>query len=167
MATDAIHNLITTLTSKDSRTRKRARDQLVEIGQPAVSSLLPLLLENKTYVRWEAAKALSEIGDPGAAPALVNALEDNDSGIRWLAAEGLIRVGQAGLLLLLEALLEHSESSRLREGAGHVLRVLAKNEKLPPQAEPVLQALQGAASDIVTPRAAKVALEMMASEIGE
>ena len=162
MATDAIRNLITLLTGKDSRTRKRARDQLVEFGQPAVSSLLPLLLDKKTYVRWEAAKALSEIGDPGAAPALVKTLEDNDPGIRWMAAEGLIRAEQAGLLPLLEALLEHSESIWLREGASHVLKILAKNEKLPPQVEPVLQALHGgAASDIVTPRAAKIALETM------
>ena len=161
MPTNAIRNLITSLTGKDSRARKRARDQLVEIGQPVVSSLLPLLLDKKTYVRWEAAKALSKIGDPGAAPTLVKVLEDNDPGIRWLAAEGLILAEQAGLPSLFEALLEHSESVRLREGAAHVLRVLVKNEKLPPQAEPVLQALRGAAPDIVTPRAAKMALETM------
>jgi HEAT repeat protein len=92
---------------------------------------------------------------------LVKTLEDNDPGIRWMAAEGLIRAEQAGLPPLFEALLEHSESTWLREGAGHVLRILAKNEKLPSQAEPVLQALQGAASDIETPRAAKIALETM------
>ena len=161
MPTNAIRNLITTLTGQDGPARKRAREQLVEIGQPAVSSLLPLLSDKQTYVRWEAAKALSEIGDPGAAPALVKALEDNDPGIRWMAAEGLILTEQAGLPPLLEALMEHGESSRLREGAGHVLKVLAKNEKLPPQAEPVLQALHGAASASEIPRAAKIALESM------
>jgi HEAT repeat protein len=123
--------------------------------------VLPLLLDKQTYVRWEAAKALSEIGDPGAAPTLVKVLEDHDSGIRWMAAEGLIRTEQAGLLPLLEALLDHSQSIWLREGADHVLKVLARNEKLPPQVEPVLQALHGAASDIGTLRAAKIALEMM------
>lgn len=161
MTTDAIRDLITTLTDQDGPARKHAREQLVEIGQPAVASLLPLLLDKKTHVRWEAAKALSEIGDPGAAPALVKALEDNDSGIRWMAAEGLIRAEQAGLPPLLKALLEHSESVWLREGAAHVLRILTKIEKLPPQAAPVLQALHGAASDIGTMRAAKVALETM------
>lgn len=161
MATNAIRNLITTLTGKNGLARKRAREQLVEIGQPAVSSLLPLLSDKQTYVRWEAAKALSEIGDPGAAPTLVKALEDNDPGIRWMAAEGLIRVEQAGLPSLFEALMEHGESSRLREGAGHVLKILAKNEKLPPQAEPVLQALQGAGSASEIPRVAKIAFETM------
>jgi HEAT repeat protein len=58
MATDAIRDLIPSLTGKDGPARKRAREQLVEIGQPAVASLLPLLLNKRTYVRWEAAKAL-------------------------------------------------------------------------------------------------------------
>lgn len=161
MATNAIRNLITTLTGKNGPARKRAREQLVEIGQPAVSSLLPLLSDKQTYVRWEAAKALSEIGDLGAAPALVKALEDDDPGIRWMAAEGLVRVEQAGLPPLLEALMEHGESSRLREGANHVLKILAKNEKLPPQAESVLHALHGAGSASEIPRTAKIALETM------
>jgi hypothetical protein len=78
-----------------------------------------------------------------------------------MAAEGLIRAEQASLLPLLEALLDHSESIWLREGADHVLKVLARNEKLPPLAEPVLQALHGAASDIGTFRAAKIALETL------
>lgn len=161
MATDTIRDLITTLTCQDGLARKRARDQLVEIGAAAVPSLLPLLSNKQTYVCWEAVKALSEIGDPRAAPALVQTLEDDDPGIRWMAAEGLIRAEQAGLPPLLEALVEHGESIRLREGAGHVLKILAKNEKLPPQAELVLQALHGAASATETPRAAKMALETM------
>ena len=73
MTTDAIRNLITTLIDQDGPTRKHARDQLVEIGQPAASSLSPLLLDKKTYVRWEATKALSEIGDPDAVPAVQRA----------------------------------------------------------------------------------------------
>lgn len=161
MATDAIRDLITILTGKDGLARKRAREQLVEIGQPALSSLLPLLSDKQTYMRWEAAKALSEIGDPGTAPALVKALEDNDPGIRWLAAEGLIRAEQAGLPPLLEALLEHGESVRLRDGADHVLKILAKNEKLPGYAERVLQALHGASPATEVARAAKTALETM------
>jgi HEAT repeat protein len=158
---DNLSALLNTLTGKDGLARKRAREELVEIGLPAVPGLLELLPDKRTHVRWEAAKALSEIGDPRAAPALVKALEDNDPGIRWLAAEGLIRIEQASLPPLFEALLEHGESIRLREGADHVLKVLAKNEKLPAPAAPVLQALHGAAAATETPRAAKIALETL------
>ena len=85
-AEPTLRNLMTTLTSKDGLARKRAREELVEIGQPAVPYLLEALKDKRRDVRWEAAKALSEIGDPRAALALVSALEDNDPGIRWLAA---------------------------------------------------------------------------------
>jgi HEAT repeat protein len=104
---------------------------------------------------------LSEIGDPRAAPALVKALEDDDPGIRWMAAEGLIRTEQAGLRPLLKALMENGGSVRLREGAEHVLKVLAKNEKLPAPVAPVLQALHSASPGIEAAQAAKRALEAM------
>ncbi len=161
-AEPTIRNLMTTLTSKDGLARKRAREELVEIGQPAVPHLLEALKDKRRDVRWEAAKALSEIGDPRAAVGLVAALSDNDSGIRWMAAEGLIAMEREGLAPLLEALIAHGESVWLREGARHVLNVLAKNEKLPNQVAPVLQALHGPAPSIEVPRAAKMALEVLA-----
>jgi hypothetical protein len=157
-----IRNLMTTLTSKDGLARKRARDELVEIGRPAVPPLLEALKDKRTYVRWEAAKALSELGDPRSAAGLVVALSDNDPGIRWMAAEGLIAAERQGLPPLLEALLEHGEATRLREGARHVLNVLAKNEKLPQEVAPVLQALHSAEPATEAPRAAKLALEALA-----
>ncbi|MCK6624041.1 MAG: HEAT repeat domain-containing protein [Anaerolineae bacterium] len=158
---DTLSTLLRTLTDKDGLVRKRARDELVELGAAATPGLMELLKDKRTHVRWEAAKALSEIGDPRSAPALVTALEDNDPGIRWMAAEGLIRVEAAGLPPLFGALVEHGGSIRLREGADHVLKVLAKNEKLPPYAEPVLKALHGPASPSETSRAAKHALETL------
>lgn len=162
-AEPTIRNLMTTLTSKDGLARKRAREELVEIGKPAVPYLLEALKDKRTYVRWEAAKALSELGDPRAAADLVAALTtDDDPGIRWLAGEGLIAIGREGLAPLLEALVAHGESVWLREGAHHVLNVLAKNEKLPKQVVPVLQALHGPAPSIEVPRAAKMALGALA-----
>ena len=157
---ETIAALLTKLTDKDGLVRKPARDALVEIGSPAVPGLIELLKDKRTHVRWEAAKALSEIADPLAAPALVEALEDNDPGIRWLGAEGLIRMEQAGLRPLLEALVEHGGSVRLREGADHALKVLAKNEKLPAQVAPVLEALHGPTPGAEAARAAKRVLEM-------
>jgi HEAT repeat protein len=157
-----VRNLVAALTGKDGLARKRARDELVEIGRPAVPYLLEALKDKRTYVRWEAAKALSELGDPRAAEGLVVALSDNDPGIRWMAAEGLIAAEREGLPPLLEALLAQGESTRLREGARHVLNVLAKNEKLPQEVVPVLQALHSAQPTTEAPRAAKMALEALA-----
>jgi hypothetical protein len=159
MMSDHLSTVLTKLTDKDGLVRKPAREALVEIGSPAVPGLINLLKDKRTQVRWEAAKALSEIAAPQAAPALVEALEDNDPGIRWLAAEGLIRLEQAGLRPLLEVLVERSGSIRLREGADHVLKVLARNEKLPAQIAPVLEALHSHAPGAEAARAAKRVLE--------
>jgi hypothetical protein len=99
-------------------------------------------LKNKRYLmRWEAAKALGEIGDPEAAPALVNSLEDEEFDVRWLAGEGLIKMNINGLKPLLQTLELRGDSVLLREGAHHVFHDLAKGA-LRKYLAPVLAALE-------------------------
>ena len=78
--------------------------------------MVELLKHPDHEVRWEAARALGEIADPRAAPALVVTLEDEGFDIRWLAAEGLIALGPVGLAPLLEALAEKANSVYLTGG---------------------------------------------------
>lgn len=151
---------------EDSRiTRQRARVALVDIGHPAVDPLIKTLLNPKSdeRLRWETAKALSEIADPSAAPALVKVLEEDWSfGVRWLAAEGLISMADRGLPTLLEALIDRPESAWLREGAHHVLRVLAA-EGLHLELAPVLSALEDIEPVIELPLAASTVLTSLRS----
>jgi HEAT repeat protein len=156
--------LVANLGSDDRMVRQNARLALVRIGSPAVKALTAALASGGDKVRWEAAKALLEIRDPAAAPALVVALEDRDSSVRWLAAEGLMAVGRPGVIPLLQALQSRPESTWLRQGAHHILRsftdpglrrdvaeVLAVLEdvepaaQLPSAAHAALKALQHAA----------------------
>ncbi len=153
-----ISKLIAALSDDDRVTRQRARETLVEIGRPAVPPLTEALMKSRERVRWEAANALSEISDPMAAPALVRALEDNSFGVRWLAAEGLISLGRGGLSPLLEALVEHPESAWLRQGAHHVIRILAE-EGLHDHVTSVLKALEDIEPAIEVIQPAKTALE--------
>jgi HEAT repeat protein len=153
-----ISRLIAALADDDRVTRQRARESLVEIGGSAVTPLTEALAKSNERVRWEAANALSEIGDPAAAPALVRALEDNSFGVRWLAAEGLISLGHEGLSPLLEALVEHPESAWLRQGAHHVLRILAE-EGLHDHVTSVLKALEDIEPAIEVIQPAKAALD--------
>ena len=101
---DNIPALVAALTHDDPVERHRAREALVAIGKPAVNFLLKLLSDLRSHVRWEAAKAPGPIGDPAAAPALVNALEDDDTDVRGLVAAGLIALGCSGLQPLLAAI---------------------------------------------------------------
>ena len=115
--------LMAKLASEDGGIRKEAREALVALGKPAVSSLAKALRKSgSSQVRWEAAKALGEIGAPRAIPILVKALEDKDSDVAWLAADALSALKKKAWPELLRALMKtvpHPEA--LRSGAHHVL----------------------------------------------
>ena len=123
-----IDALIADLGAANGRTRRDARALLIRIGEPAVNALIEALNSHNDLTRWEAAKALSQIGSPTAAPAMVKALEDDQFGVRWLAAEGLIKLDRDGLKPLLEALWQNPDSTRLQEGAHHILHDLLSRE---------------------------------------
>lgn len=157
-----ISALVSDLGSKDGLVRVRARLSLVAIGEQAVGPLVEALASKKQWIRWEAAKALGQIGSSGTAEALVRALEDNIFDVRWLAAEGLIVMGRDALAPLLHALLERSDSEWLREGAHHVFHDLTRgspdfNDIL----QPVLAALEDVEPAIQVPFAAKDALNKL------
>jgi len=157
----AIKSLVFILSSRDGLLRQTVRRSLVAIGAPAVGALASALRDSNQTVRWEAAKALGEIGSPEAAPALVAALEDSDFGVRWLAAEGLIGLGREGMKHLLQALIEQRESDWLREGAIHVLRSLV-TRGLHDLASPVLAALADAEPRVEVVNRAQAALDEIA-----
>jgi HEAT repeat protein len=157
---DAINSLIAALGDPDGLVRQRARRSLVAIEKPAVPALVKALTDPNDHRRWEAAKALGQIQDPAAAPALVSAMEDQDFGVRWLAAEGLIALGREGLVPLLQALMKHSDSSWLREGAHHVFRMLVDKD-LHDLVAPLLKALDDVEPAITIPPAAQNALKVL------
>ncbi len=167
-----IQPLIADLGSNNGLVRVRTRATLVSMRGEAVPSLISALQDRNWHMRWEAAKALGEIGDPQAAPALVSALEDTRSGIRWLAAEGLIVIGREGLPPLLQTLIHQSDSEWLREGAHHIFRAWLRKKEQPElyskadeemdrRIQPVLKALDGIEPVIETPWAAQIALDSL------
>jgi len=117
----SIKNNIYKLTHESGLVRMKAREMLVEIGEPAVDFLVSFIEHPDKKARWEAVKALTEISDPDSAPFLVNALEDESSEIRWLAAEGLAEMGAKGIWAVFDALIIEPDSPLLRKGAHHVL----------------------------------------------
>lgn len=160
-----IDSLITDLGSRDGFVRQDARIALIRMGEPAVPSLIKALGNRTEPTHWEAAKALSLIGDLRSVQALVRTLEDNEFGVRWLAAEGLIAVGYCSLAPLLQALIDRPESVRLREGAHHVLHDLVSRHLIErvsrEQVKPVLAALNGIEPTVEVPLAAHKALDAL------
>jgi len=154
-----IDTLIANLGDHNGLVRKRARLDLKKIGESAIPALIETLTGSGEHARWEAAKVLSQIGDPTAVPTLIETMqEDEDLGIRWLASEGLIKSGSQGLTSLLEALIQHPDSIWLRQGAIHILHTLASEESLHDFLTPVLAALKSVEPTVEVSVAAHAAL---------
>ena len=137
-----LEELIAQLGDQDGRKRRRARETLAVIGEPALPSLVELLGNPQTRLRREAAKALTEIPEPLAIPGLISLLADRESEIRWLASIGLINLGNRSVPPLLQALTEEAESRGFREASHHVLGNLSeRNAVLRDILKPVLGVL--------------------------
>jgi hypothetical protein len=142
----------------DGVERHAAREQLEQMGKPAVPFLVRALRAPSEHARWEAAKALGKIGDASAAQGLVRTLEDEKAAVRWLAATALINLGRDALVPLLRGLEGSSDSIWFRDGAHHVLRSLIR-DGVADEAIPVLEALENLEPSIEAPIAAYHVLE--------
>ncbi len=113
-------------------------------------------------MRWEAAKALSEMADLSTVEPLLAAMDDEKPEIRWLAAEGLSAIGRAAIGPLLLALVEKADQPHFRAGAHFVLRTL-EERGIDGDIALVLDALEGIQPSIEAPLAAEEALVRMAN----
>lgn len=129
------------LVTKDGIHRKAAREKLSSMGREATAVLLGLLDDPRAVVRWEAALALKEIGDPDAAEALARAMKDENGDVRWVAAEALAAVGRAAIRPLLEVIKREADSFELRNAA-HVAISLMRDSEDWEVLSPVFQALK-------------------------
>jgi hypothetical protein len=155
-----ISSLIADLASKDGIVRVKARQQLVNYRGRSIAPLIKALSNENHWVRWEAAKALSQIGSPSSIQALLRALGDEMFDVRWLAAEGLIRIGRKAIVPILEALIRDSNSSWLCEGIHHVLHDMNKGN-LGTVLRPVLLGLEDTGQSLQVPLAARAALDAL------
>jgi HEAT repeat protein len=76
-----------------------------------------MLVGDEPDARWWAARALAEVGGPGAVEALVQSLEDDDPDVRACAALALGRIGAAAAAPAL--------AGRLADGSAFVASVTA------------------------------------------
>lgn len=152
--------LIGQLEAKQMRAREDARAELVALGTSVVESLTKLLESSNTHLRWEAVKALEEIGSPEATPALLAALDDDVAEIRFLAGAALIAAGPSVLEPLLRRLVSHAHTGWLRGGAHHILYHYA-NTHLREIVQPVLEAMKSSETGVTVPLAASEALDKL------
>lgn len=89
----AVRPLIGVLSSPDSMTAHLARNALTAIGAEAVPTLIETLQSGDPVARLQAARALAEIGDPRAIPALMAAMQTDSALAAYWARHGLEKLG--------------------------------------------------------------------------
>jgi len=146
--------LIRDLGSAQAPVRNYARHRLVAAGHEAIPALTWALEHASIYGRSQAAKALGEIGDPVAAPALVNALDDNCVSVHLMATEALVALGKPALSALLKALIIRPGSYWLRRGTQIVLRAEVHQHRRS-LIQPLVQALEAVDGDAAIAAAAQ------------
>jgi HEAT repeat protein len=109
-------------------------------------------------VREGAARALGDLGEPGAASALIGLLSDQDADVRYAAAEALGKLGAQSALKSLAKRLDGDDDPDVRAAAATALGQL----KVADAINPLMQALDD--SDRVTRGSAARALGYLASD---
>ncbi len=89
----AVTSLICALSGPDAMTAKIAADALIRIGAQAVPALLNILQTGSAAARLEAVRALAEIKDPRAIPALLAAQNTDSAVTQYWAKQGLDALG--------------------------------------------------------------------------
>jgi HEAT repeat protein len=148
------------LSDWDAKCRHEAREELIRHGEAALPVLLEKLSHRDWHVRWEAVKALGEIGTQDVIEPLMGMLEDDDTGVRWAAMRGLIHLKREAVRPVLLALTRRFDSARFRQGAHHILHALHDQGFLLPVEEDVFRALEGMSPGIRAAEAANRVLIM-------
>lgn len=85
--------LLDGLSDPDPLAARLAADVLAAVGEPAVSQLLEQFEESNHAVRLLVVRALAEIGDERAIPALISVLDEDSLLMEYWANEGLEKMG--------------------------------------------------------------------------
>lgn len=86
------------------RVAKAEWDNCIEMGDPAVKSLIAVLGDIDSSVRLAAVKTLDKIGPQRAVEPLVAGLKDKDSRVRQAVCEALVKAGEPAIEPLVVAL---------------------------------------------------------------
>jgi len=148
----AVEPLIAALKNDEfSGVRWIAAEALCKLGAPAVDPLIGALQHHNDDVRWKAAVALGEIGDPRAVEPLIALLCDEDRFVKGRAAHALGLIGEAAVIPLIRALREGD--GNLRWGSAIALGKIRDTRAI----EPLIRALADKYENVRTEAATALA----------
>ena len=149
----SVKELIVTLCDFSANRRSKAVERLIQIGAPAVNSLVKMLNHSYDDTRSAACRALGGIGNVRAIGPLVNTLGDKNPFVRREAARALASIGTTAIEPLITGLKD--KSSIVRVNAALVLGDIGNVNSI----EPLIGLLDD--RDVDVKKAAAAALDKM------
>jgi len=111
---DTIDLLIGELGSPDNDIQLRAESGLIKLGKSAVYALIAVTGHPNAQVRWRAAYALGEIGDPRAFESIAALLHDTQEEVRDEAVEALGNLGDLRAIESLADVIRNANEDEVR-----------------------------------------------------
>ena len=146
--------LLQALIMDHKRLHREARRALQQLGRLAESAWLGVLDHPDSHIRWHAARALGEIGDPRAAAILAEGLFDENYAVRWATADVLSDLGNPAVPAILTILSQRKLNQPVRQAAYHALHGLGSRSKQT-QLQPLLEALHDPVASVKVPAIAQ------------
>ncbi len=125
-----------------------------DLGGTVAGALVESLNHPDSHVRWHAARALGQIGNPTGIETLVDGLHDEHPAVRWATASVLANLDAQAIPYILRDLIRRPLSEPYRQAVYHALHAMpAHHTRI--YLQPLLEALQGSAASVQAPAIAQ------------
>jgi hypothetical protein len=146
--------LLCALAEGHGELHRAASRALRDLGDMATESLIQGLNHPDSHVRWHAARALGQIGNPRGIETLVEGLHDDHPAVRWATASVLASLDAQAIPYILRDLIRRPMTEPYRQAVYHALHAMpSRHTRL--YLQPLLEALQGPASGVQGPAMAQ------------
>jgi HEAT repeat protein len=146
--------LLCALAEGHGELHRAASRALRDLGDTVANTLITGLIHPDSHVRWHAARALGQIGNPRGIETLVEGLHDEHPAVRWATASVLASLDAQAIPYILRTLIRQPMTEPFRQAVYHALHAIPSyNTRL--YLQPLLEALQGPASSVQGPAIAQ------------
>jgi HEAT repeat protein len=146
--------LLKALAGGHGELHRAASCALRDLGDSATDILIEALNHPDSHVRWHAAHALGQIGNPRGIETLVEGLHDEHPAVRWATASVLANLDAQAIPTILRALIRIPMTEPFRQAVYHALHAMPSHHTRL-YLQPLLEALQGPASSVQGPAIAQ------------
>jgi HEAT repeat protein len=146
--------LLLALSEGPGELHRSASRAIRDLGDTVSDSLVEALNHPDSHVRWHAARALGQTGNPTGIETLVLGLHDEHPAVRWATASVLASLDAQAIPYILRDLIRRPMSETYRQAVYHALHAMpSRHTRI--YLQPLLEALQGSAATVQAPAIAQ------------